>query len=315
MRLPATATVPELPAFGTVLKSRDVEDPVNLWLHRPLAYALVALIYRTRITPNQITALALAVGLAAAACLAIGTPVLLLWSGALLWTSAILDGADGILARARKQFSELGRALDGTADLIVAASVAIAAVYHLWFIGSAALLLALTPLTVLSCLLHIYGYDYYKESYLHMTNPSWGGHPECVADVDERSARAKRHGSFAEWISSRLHADLLRTQTRLVALVDPNGTREGLRFQVSPESAARYRELNRGPMQLWALISLAPHTYLLAIAIMVDRIDLYIWARLLLGNALFAIALVWQRRASLRTREALAALGLQPLPA
>ncbi len=309
------ATVPELPAFGSVLKSRDVEDPVNLWLHRPLAYAIVALIYRTSITPNQITALALSVGLMAAACLAIGTPSLLVWSGALLWTSAILDGADGILARARKQFSELGRALDGTADMIVAVAVAIAAVYHLWFIGSDTLLLALTPATVLSCLPHIYGYDYYKESYLQMTNPTWSGRPEGMADVDARSAQARLHGSFAEWIASRLHAGLLRTQTRLVALIDPAGVREGLRFQVNADSAARYRELHRGPMQLWALISLAPHTYLLAIAIIADRIELYIWARLVVGNALFAVALVWQRRASRRMREELAARGLQPLSA
>ena len=38
---------PALPPFASVLKSREVEDPVNLWLHRPIAYALVAAIYRT----------------------------------------------------------------------------------------------------------------------------------------------------------------------------------------------------------------------------------------------------------------------------
>ena len=34
-------------------------------------------------------------------------------AGALLWTAAILDGADGILARAKGQASQFGRALDG----------------------------------------------------------------------------------------------------------------------------------------------------------------------------------------------------------
>ena len=50
-----------------MLKSREVEDPVNLWVHRPLAYLFVAAIYRTSITPNQITFLALTVGTVAKA--------------------------------------------------------------------------------------------------------------------------------------------------------------------------------------------------------------------------------------------------------
>src|SRR5262245_59422827 len=118
----ATTATHELPPFETVLKSRAVEDPVNLWVHRPLAYAFVALVFRTSITPNQITLLALLVGFAASACWFIGTPDMMFWGGALLWSSAILDGADGILARAKQLFSDLGRALDGAADMIVAAA-------------------------------------------------------------------------------------------------------------------------------------------------------------------------------------------------
>ena len=41
---------PPLPPFASVLKSKEVEDPVNLWLHRPLAYAFVAAVYRTPVT-------------------------------------------------------------------------------------------------------------------------------------------------------------------------------------------------------------------------------------------------------------------------
>ena len=33
-----------LPAFNTVIKSRAVEDPIDVWLHRPLAYACIALV-------------------------------------------------------------------------------------------------------------------------------------------------------------------------------------------------------------------------------------------------------------------------------
>jgi hypothetical protein len=54
---------------------------------------------------------------------------------------------------------------------------------------------------------------------------------------------------------------------------------------------------------------------LFAIFGMFDRLDLYFWVRLVAGNALFVLALALQRRASARTRAALDAAGLSPVPA
>src|SRR5687767_4482881 len=146
-------SAPRLPPFRSVLKSRDVEDPINLWFNRPLAYAFVALVYRTPLTPNQVTLLSIAVGAGAAACWGYGTPQAMLWGGILLWASAILDGADGILARAKQSFSELGRALDGSADFVVAGLTVAAAAYHLWQRQPSLWLVALlVPLIVMTSL-------------------------------------------------------------------------------------------------------------------------------------------------------------------
>jgi phosphatidylglycerophosphate synthase len=309
-------TAPQLPPFESVLKSREVEDPVNLWLHRPLAYGLVALLYRSPVTPNQITVLSLLVGLTAGACFIAGTPALMFWGGALLWTSAILDGADGILARAKRAFSELGRALDGTADMLVAVATVLPAVYHLWSKHHDLALLGLAPLAIGTAVLHIYLYDYYKESYLQMTAPTWNGRPERLADVEARLARVKAQGgTVAERFASRLYVDLVRAQNKLIALTNPAAVREGLQFQVSPDAIDVYRRNNRGPMQAWALISLAPHSYLMSISAMFDRIDLYLVGRAVLANLLFAFLLVWQQSRSRRTRAELHALGLPPRPA
>jgi hypothetical protein len=40
----------------------------------------------------------------------------------------------------------------------------------------------------------------------------------------------------------------------------------------------------------------------------------YLWIRLVLCNALFALALVLQRRASRKTRQEWAAIGMAPVP-
>lgn len=308
-------SVPRLPTFESVLKSRDVEDPINLWFNRPLAYAFVALVYRTPITPNQVTVLSILVGVAAAACWWQGGPSDMVWGGVLLWASAILDGADGILARAKQQFSALGRALDGCADLLVALVIAIAATYHLWLKHHSLLMLGLTLPIVVTTVLQIHLYDYYKESFLLRTRPDWNGVPERIADVHERIAALEKRG--APWLHRRamqLYLDLVVGQTRVVALTDPAGGREHLTFRVSPQSAADYRKYNLGPLRVWTAISLAPHSYLFAIFGMLDRLDLFFWLRLVGANLLFVLAVVWQRRASARTRAALDAAGLSPIP-
>jgi phosphatidylglycerophosphate synthase len=308
--------MPKLPAFETLLKSREVEDPVNLWLHRPLAYGIVALIYRSRVTPNQVTLMAMLVGLVAGGCFLVGTPLLMVWGGALLWTSAILDGADGILARAQNSFTVLGRALDGTADTVVAVVTVLPAFYHLWATGFDPRLLALAPLAIGTAVLHIELYDYYKESYLQMTNPRWSGRPERVAEAVARLERAKaERASLITLAANHVYVTLVTGQAKIVGRINPAGARDPYDFRVSDASVEVYRKHNRGPMQVWALISLAPHSYLMAICAMFDRIDIYFAIRLVACNVVFAVVLLWQRHASRRTLEELSALGLAPVPA
>jgi hypothetical protein len=308
-------SAPRLPPFRSVLKSREVEDPINLWFNRPLAYAFVALVYRTPLTPNQVTLLSIAVGSGAAACWWYGTPQAMLWGGILLWASAILDGADGILARAKQSFSELGRALDGSADLVVAALTVAAAARHLWQQQhSLWLVVLLVPLITMTSL-QIHLYDFYKESFLLRTRLDWDGVPERIADVEERIAALERERApWAYRRAMRLYLSLIVGQTRVIRWTDPAGSREQSSFRVTPQSVAEYREFNLGPLRVWTALSLAPHSYLFAISGMFDRLDLYLWCRLLLGSALFLVVLLWQRRASARTLAALAAAGSSPLP-
>jgi phosphatidylserine synthase len=305
-----------LPPFSSVLKSRDVEDPVNLWFNRPLAYGFVALVYRTPITPNQITLLAMLIGVAAGALWYVGTPRAMLLGGILLWTSAILDGADGILARAKRMFSELGRALDGSADTIVALATVPAGFYHVWLRDHDTLHLWLMPLALVTAVLHIELYDYYKESYLQRTNPAWSGEPERLAEVEARLPRLlAEKAAWTSIVATHMYIGLVRAQTNVVARTNPLGARSHLTFPVSEESVRIYRRHNLWPMRLWTAISLAPHSYLIAICAMFDRLDVYLWLRALAANLVFAVVLVWQRAASHRTQDELARAGLAPVSA
>lgn len=305
--------VPALPPFGTVLKSREVEDPVNLWVHRPLAYVFVALIYRTSITPNQITLMALLVGTVAGGLFLVGTKTAMVIGGICLWSSAILDGADGILARAKRMFSDVGRAIDGVADAVVGVLTVFPAFYHLWLTQQSVLHLVMMPFAIGTTLFHVYLFDYYKEAFLQHTKLSWDGRPERLSDIEARIARLKRER--APWyvqLTSQMYLDLVKNQIRTVSRLNPRALRHHLTFPVSEQSVQIYRRHNRGPMQLWALVSTAPHAYLMSICAMFDRLDIYLWLRVFGANAVFVIACIWQRVATQRTATDWAAAGLSP---
>ncbi len=306
----------KLPPFHTVLKSREVEDPVNLWVHRPLAYAFVALIFRTPLTPNQVTVLATLTGFVAAACWFVGSPVLMVAGGIILWTSAILDGADGILARAKQLHSQFGRALDGSMDMVVAIVSVSAAFFHIYMQQRNIWHLILAVPAIGLTLPHIYLYDYYKESYLRMTRVGRGGEGQDVAYVTKWSEELKRDKApfFYRFLVGNLLLAVVTGERGLVGFFNPGALREGLDFNVTDETAAIYRKHNYGPMQLWNVISLAPHTYIMSICGMMDRLDYYLWIRLVFMNVVFVVVTLWQRVATKNTNRELAERGLGPTP-
>lgn len=302
-------TTLKMPPFSSLLKSRDVEDPVNVWVHRPLAYAFATLVFPTPLTPNQVTFLAMGVGLAAGICFVLGTPQAMLAGGILLWSSAILDGADGILARAKNMTSDLGRALDGFSDMMVAVVTVFPAFYHVWVKHhDVTHLVVMIPAIALTAV-HLWCYDYFKESYLRMTRLDMGGEGEDIDVIEKKAAVAHERGPFAVFLLKHVMVPYLTSEAAVVRALDPAAWRVGRKVHRTEETARLYREAHYGPMQLWTIVSLAPHSYLMAICAMADRLDLYVWIRLVLMNAVFVVAVVWQRRATARTNAALTAMG------
>ncbi len=303
-----------LPSFSSLLKSRDVEDPVNLYVHRPLAYAFVKLIYRSSITPNQVTAFAVILGAGAAACWFWGSSWAMIAGGLLLWASGIIDGADGILARAKNMQSEFGRALDGAADAVVAVLSICAALYHLWVKHHDPMQFVLAVPSIGFSIMHLYLYDFYKESYLRATRPSSTGEGLDVSALEKHiEAMAQTHSRFTYIVMRHFYLPVIRIEHRLVGWTNPSAQRDRKKSSHSPLKAEIYRKHNLAPMRLWTLVSWAPHTYLMAICGMFDRLDVYLWLRLILMNAILLILIVWQRRATEHTVEELQARAKSPM--
>jgi phosphatidylglycerophosphate synthase len=108
---------------------------IDKYFFHPLASRLTRLVFPTRITPNQLTYFSFFLGLAAALAFAAGTRFSFVCGGVLCLLSAIVDNADGMLARSREQCSEFGShldlMLDRINDVVMISSIGVGAFLYL----------------------------------------------------------------------------------------------------------------------------------------------------------------------------------------
>jgi len=303
------AQMAQLPPFRSVVKPNDVEDPVNRYLHRTLAYLFVKSIFRTPITPNMITVFAVMIGFAAGCAFIWGTPTAMFVGGAGLWAAAILDGADGILARAKSLQSEFGRALDGGADSLVVVFTVFPAFYHIWVTYHNPYHLALMVPALGLTIVHAAVYDFYKESYLRGTRPGQGAEGHDADEIAEIVEAARSKGPIVRLAIKHILVPHLMRQKAFINWLNPDSWRLSQLLQSDDQTAEMYRDENVWPMRLWALVSLAPHSYLMAICAMFNRLDVYLFIRVFVMNGIFLVAIIWQRHATRRTIERLAGVG------
>jgi phosphatidylglycerophosphate synthase len=117
---------------------RGLENPRDGYfdrlLYRRLSRPLTARLLRTSVTPNAVTVVGIAAGVAGGLLLGLPGPGATLAAILLLLASSVLDCSDGELARLRFAESKLGHVLDVTGDTVV----------HLALLGGIALRLTST---------------------------------------------------------------------------------------------------------------------------------------------------------------------------
>lgn len=92
--------------------------PFDRYFIRPPASLLVKAVFKTSVTPNQLTICSFLFGLAAGVVYLGGTYAYFVVAGSLALVSTIFDAADGMLARGRGQTSRYGAFLDLFLDRI-----------------------------------------------------------------------------------------------------------------------------------------------------------------------------------------------------
>jgi len=278
--------------YKNSLKKIDVEEILDLVFYRPLAFLFVKAVYRTRITPNQITVLSLIFGLMAAVGYSFGTHAAYLIGSALCLLYNVLDCSDGQLARLKKNGTAAGRILDGASDYIVTMALYFGIGFgfasrspHPWRMWLLAWAAGFSN-AIQSGLL-----DYYRTRYLdHVIHPvSILG--EGLKEVEEAYERLKMaKGRHFEKV---IIGGYLKYSALQRGINRPAAGSVGAAVTIPAEE---YTGKNRRIMRLWTFLGPTTQlTFLMAMSI-IDRLDIYLIGIFAGGNLIAILLYALQHR-------------------
>lgn len=113
-------------SYKDSLKSLDTEEHIDLAFYRPIGYAWACLAKKLGVTPNAITIASIFLGIGAGVAFYFNDILINVIGMLLLVWANSFDSADGQLARMTKQYSRIGRILDGVSGDLWFVSIYIA---------------------------------------------------------------------------------------------------------------------------------------------------------------------------------------------
>lgn len=272
--------------YKASLKVVEAEEIVDLIFFRPLAFIFVKLIYPTSLTPNQISVFSMIFGILAGISIGLGSVESVFMGGILLATSAMLDCADGQLARLKKNGTLFGRLLDGTIDYVSTLSIFLGIGFwgaYVW--GNPVQWWLLIIVTGITYAIQAGLVDYYRSEYIsNVEGKSNFVESELEGFQKEYDLLKSKGGQPV----SRSLLSLYINYSKLQSAKKKSSEHR----QIPPED---YVKNNRNLIRLWNLNGTATHAFILIICAFVYRLDWYIWYILIVGNLLTLILWLIQK--------------------
>lgn len=258
------------------LKLLEIEELLDVVFYRPLAFAFVKSIYKTSITPNHITCIALIFGIVGGSLLSVGIHQASIAAAVLILCSIVFDCADGMLARLKKNGSRFGRALDGLADYIVGVTIYISIAIGYAGHEHASALMLLTVAAAISNSLHAVLVDYYRLRFVEYTRLSEAA---VVSTSSAESKEITRKGILEQFLAI-IDAKYAKAQRMITKR----------RTDTQLVRGEEYYRKNKTILRYWTYLGTSTQLTLLILCAFIHRIDLYLCGIVVAGN-LYAIAL------------------------
>lgn len=265
------------------LKMKEVEEVLDLIFYRPIAFVLVRAVYKTEITPNDLTITAILFGLMAGCFYSMGQPAYFKIGAICYLAFNILDCSDGQLARLKKNGNNIGRIIDGIADYLATLAVYLGIVIGFAFNSDKIYYwLIMTLIAGISTIVHGVLVDYYRTRFLCYVS---GRRTSFENDIEEYTKEYEsikyRKGKRLDRMILQIYFKYSSLQRLLV------GKKKKTKLFVT--TSREYFRKNKIIIRFWVL--LGPTTQLTALIIcsFINRFDIFIWIIIAVLNSLALI--------------------------
>lgn len=205
--------------YLATLKHSDTEETIDLWFYRPVGFCVALIGEKFGWTPNAITIFGIFLGIGAGLLIYPSDLLLNIMGVGLLVMADVCDSADGQLARMTKQYSRIGRILDGVSSDIwfISIYVCIALRYapewgwKIWLLASAA-----GGCHALQACMS----DHYRQFHLFLANGINGNELDSSADMKKEYAQI----SFAKEPMRKIFMYFYKNYTILQETLNPTMT-------------------------------------------------------------------------------------------
>lgn len=193
--------VEKKPGFKDSLKSMDTEETFDLIFYRPIGYGWAMLAKKLGITPNAITIASIFLGVGAGVAFYFNDLWINILGVILLVWADSFDSADGQLARMTKQYSRIGRILDGVSGDIWFAAIYVAICLrenvtseffsaHHWVIWVTAVVTGLCHATQAAMA------DYYRQFHLYFLKGEDGSELDTASELKKKLSKLSWSKNF-----------------------------------------------------------------------------------------------------------------------
>jgi phosphatidylglycerophosphate synthase len=272
------------------LKMAEVEEVVDLFFYRPLAFLLVKSIYKTKITPDQLTLGAIVLGLTGGFFYAFGlrqTSII----GALFYILfVILDCSDGQLARLKNNGTKIGRLLDGIADYIVVAAIYVGlAIGYTEKGDQPGTILILLAISGVSITIQSLLVDYYRTRFLDIVLSRSNTFKDGISEYRTEYIKIKK--LKGRWLEKNVILTYLLYSKIQRSLIGKKKRESSV--TAAPED---YYKKNRTMIRLWLVMGPSAIRTWLIVCSFIGRFDIYFWVTIAGFNILAIILGLIQRQ-------------------
>ena len=270
--------------YKKTLKSTLSDELINTYLLRPIAGVVVWALYPTPITPNQLTIASTVAGLIAAGFYLHNEAAFTAIAGLLVTLKDLLDSADGQLARARQQYSRIGRFLDSIGDFVVDVALFGAIGWVLYSTTRDGWMIVLALLGLVGITLRVSYHVFYQTSFLHLEEKYQTNR------VTEEITKEDLTGDPLALALQRCFQAIYGWQDRLMMRIDEWCKRGRL----DREFSIRWYSDPVG-LRISGLIGIGTELFILMVCSVLNELQTYLMLNVFLMNAVFLISILYRR--------------------